>query len=223
MAFEEAAAFFRFNLREVSTIDRVVDAFKCQRTLGFQVAVFIERAGGGDFKQIVFRRNDRRGEQGFAFGARHDIAHILQVARENILRVFVGGIHQDIFPVITQRGGNRMVEERLRNFFILFRAGHDDDRKGFDLHDAEHRGEQGCFIAADAVAIGERHAGIVRFIAGRFVLGGDAHVADILRNKAKDRVDFIHGIGGSGHQFMGLGFHFRRGFEARQAEVPIPF
>ena len=180
MAFEEAAALFGFEFGEVGAVDGVVDALKLDSGLGGEGAGLVEGGVGVEAGEVLVGGDDGGGEEGFAFGAGDDVAHVLEVGGEDVFGVFVGGVHEDIFALIVEGGGDGVVEEGLRDFFVFFGTGHDDDGEGVDASDAEHGGEEGGFIAADAVAVFEGDGDIVGFIAGGFFFGGDAHVADFL-------------------------------------------
>ena len=98
-----------------------------------------------------------------------------------------------------------------------------DDRVGLKARLAQHRNEQGGFVAADAVAVGEGQADIVRLVARRFVLDRDAHVADLLRDEIEQVFDLLLRVFGARGQLLHFLKHVRGdGVQVRFAEIPVP-
>ncbi len=117
-----------------------------------------------------------------------------------------------------------MVEPRLGNVGVFFWADVDENGIRVESAEAKHGDQQGGLVAADAVAVVESQRDIVRLIAGGFVFDGDAHVADVLRDKAEDGLNLFLAVGDVFRKFPNLGNHFGRGgIEARLGEFPIPF
>ncbi len=177
---------------------------------------------GCDVDSILCGWNDGGGFEGFAFGTGDEVAHVLKVGGEDVFGVFIGGVHEYIVAVVVEGGGDGMIEKGLGDFFVFFGAGHDDDGEGIDAGDAEHGGEEGGFIPADAVAVFEGDGDIVGFVAGGFLFGGDSHVANLLGDECEEGFyDFLGGF--TGGEFACFGFHGGGGaFHAGKAEVPVP-
>ena len=116
-----------------------------------------------------------------------------------------------------------MVEGNGWNFCIKFFTGIHQHREGFNAARRKHRHQQRGLVATHAVAILKGDVHIVRLVAGGIFLGSDAHVADLLANKLKDRLDafFVRGesVGNSSH----FRLHFRRcRIQVRLGEFGIP-
>ena len=163
---------------------------------------------------------------------RHEVALVVEVGGQEVMRALVRGIHERVGAVGVADAGDGMVEEGHRNFRIALLADVDEDGIGVDSREAQHGGEKGRLVAADAVAVVKGHRDVVRLVAGGFGLGRDAHVADVLRDPGEEGADDgglgIGSVGGS----LGGGFvcdlrherlHFRRRrIETRLAESPVP-
>ena len=222
VAFEEAAALFGFEFGEVGAVNGVVDALKVNGGVGGEGASLVEGCVGVEPGEVLVGGDDGGGAQGVAFGAGDDVAHVLEIGGEDVFGVFVGGVHEDIFALVVEGGGDGVVEEGLGDFFVFFGAGHDDDGEGIDAGDAEHGGEEGGFIPADAVAVFEGDGDIVGFVAGGFLFGGDAHVANLLRDEGEERFDFFLGAFAVGEVEGGLFEGGGGAFHSGEAEVPVP-
>ncbi len=87
----------------------------------------------------------------------------------------------------------------------------------------QERGEQRRLVAADAVAVFERQADSVRLVPRRHILGGDSHVADLLRNELEETPDLLVARCRTGNQLLNLLLHLRsRLLQRRLAELPVP-
>ena len=188
-----------------------------------QCAVGVDGAGEGRAEKVLGGGGHGRDAEGLAIGVRDEVALVVEIGGEVVAGRLGRRIHQLIGAVGAADGGDGVVEVGHRDAGIDLVARVDQDGIGVDVRETEHAGEEGGLVAADAVAVREGHRNRVRLVARRLLLGGQAHVSDVLRDPGEDRAGLLLLVRRARGELGDFVAHLLRNVGERGlAEVPVP-
>ena len=235
--FERLHALLGRPLHQSAAVRRVVDATKRNRRLEEHRPIAGERGGRIDVQRILLRRRHRRGLQLLALGTAHEVTVVAQIRREQVLRVLIRRIHENIVGVGSRsrrmvfcsflcttrtpnsdfffHGDNGVVEERLGHFGIELRADVDEHGECLKARKPQHRDKETGFVTANTVAIVEGDVHVMRRIPRRRVLHCQPHIPHFLRDELEDRLKRLQLLHLRAHRDVCLR-------EMRGAKVPVP-
>ena len=92
------------------------------------------------------------------FGPADQITLVAIVGGQQIARVLVGRVHEDVFALGQFHADDGVVEKRIGHFLVQLRADIDQHRIGVQSRHPQHRHQQRRLVPANAVFLVEGHA-----------------------------------------------------------------